>query len=49
MGYLGIFLLFNKEVVVLGIKLVKVLNMIIDSELYFDRKNYFYFDLFKGY
>ncbi|MGL4343377.1 MAG: Asp-tRNA(Asn)/Glu-tRNA(Gln) amidotransferase subunit GatB [Metamycoplasmataceae bacterium] len=39
----------NKEAVVKAIKLAKALNMKIDNELHFDRKNYFYTDLPKGY
>ncbi len=39
----------NKEAVSYGIKVVSALNMKIDHTLYFDRKNYFYPDLPKGY
>lgn len=39
----------NKQVVVDAIKLCHVLNMNIDNELWFDRKNYFYSDLPKGF
>jgi aspartyl-tRNA(Asn)/glutamyl-tRNA(Gln) amidotransferase subunit B len=39
----------NKEAVILAIKLAKALNMEINSSLKFDRKNYFYSDLPKGY
>jgi aspartyl-tRNA(Asn)/glutamyl-tRNA(Gln) amidotransferase subunit B len=39
----------NKEAVVKAIKLAKALNMKVDSLLRFDRKNYFYQDLPKGY
>ncbi|EIN14796.1 Aspartyl/glutamyl-tRNA amidotransferase subunit B [Mycoplasmopsis agalactiae 14628] len=49
LGYPGTLPLLNKEAVISGIKLAKALNMIIDSELHFDRKNYFYPDLPKGY
>lgn len=49
LGYPGTLPLLNKEAVVSGIKLAKALNMTIDSELHFDRKNYFYPDLPKGY
>lgn len=49
LGYSGTLPLVNKEAVLSGIKLVKALNMKIDDELHFDRKNYFYPDLPKGY
>ncbi|MCE6115566.1 Asp-tRNA(Asn)/Glu-tRNA(Gln) amidotransferase subunit GatB [Mycoplasmopsis agalactiae] len=49
LGYPGTLPLLNKEAVVFGIKLAKALNMTIDRELHFDRKNYFYPDLPKGY
>ena len=39
----------NKEAVNFGIKICTALNMTIDRTLYFDRKNYFYPDLPKGY
>lgn len=39
----------NKEAVAYGIKVCKALNMNINKTLYFDRKNYFYPDLPKGY
>ncbi|GMO14910.1 MAG: Asp-tRNA(Asn)/Glu-tRNA(Gln) amidotransferase subunit GatB [Mycoplasmoidaceae bacterium] len=39
----------NKQAVILGIKLAKALNMKIDKNLVFDRKNYFYVDLPKGF
>jgi aspartyl-tRNA(Asn)/glutamyl-tRNA(Gln) amidotransferase subunit B len=39
----------NKQAVVLGIKLAKLLKMKINEMLMFDRKNYFYHDLPKGY
>ena len=39
----------NKEAVILAIKICKALNMNIAKTLYFDRKNYFYPDLPKGY
>lgn len=39
----------NKEAVDYGIKICTALNMTIDRTLYFDRKNYFYPDLPKGY
>lgn len=39
----------NKAVVIKGIQLAKALQMQIDSNLRFDRKNYFYQDLPKGF
>jgi aspartyl-tRNA(Asn)/glutamyl-tRNA(Gln) amidotransferase subunit B len=39
----------NKEVVVKAIQFAKALNMQLDQSLRFDRKNYFYSDLPKGY
>ena len=39
----------NKEAVILAIKICSALNMEIAHTLYFDRKNYFYPDLPKGY
>lgn len=39
----------NMEAVRFGIKLAKALNMSVSRTLYFDRKNYFYSDLPKGY
>lgn len=39
----------NKQAVVNAIRLCHVMNMEIDDELWFDRKNYFYSDLPKGY
>ncbi|MGV2392830.1 UNVERIFIED_CONTAM: Asp-tRNA(Asn)/Glu-tRNA(Gln) amidotransferase subunit GatB [Campylobacter lari] len=49
LAYPGTLPLVNKEAVISGIKLAKALNMTIDDELHFDRKNYFYTDLPKGY
>lgn len=48
-GYPGTMPVLNKNVVISAIKLAYVLNMKIDSLLRFDRKNYFYPDLPKGY
>ncbi|WP_168104656.1 Asp-tRNA(Asn)/Glu-tRNA(Gln) amidotransferase subunit GatB [Spiroplasma platyhelix] len=48
-GYPGAMPSLNQEVVVSGIKLAHTLNMKIDPLLRFDRKNYFYPDLPKGY
>ncbi|WP_240337564.1 Asp-tRNA(Asn)/Glu-tRNA(Gln) amidotransferase subunit GatB [[Mycoplasma] gypis] len=49
LAYPGTLPLLNKQAVIYGIKLAKALNMTIDHELHFDRKNYFYPDLPKGY
>ncbi|AWX42646.1 Aspartyl/glutamyl-tRNA(Asn/Gln) amidotransferase subunit B [Metamycoplasma cloacale] len=49
LGYPGTLPLVNSEAIIKGIKLAKALNMTIDSEIRFDRKNYFYPDLNKGY
>ncbi|WP_406618169.1 Asp-tRNA(Asn)/Glu-tRNA(Gln) amidotransferase subunit GatB [Mycoplasmopsis lipophila] len=49
LGYPGTLPLINKEAVISGIKLAKALSMEIDDELHFDRKNYFYTDLPKGF
>ena len=48
LGYPGTLPLLNQSVVVKAIKLAKALNMEIDHELHFDRKNYYYTDLPKG-
>lgn len=40
---------FNKEVLVKAIRLGKIFNMIISELIIFDRKNYYYPDLPKGY
>lgn len=39
----------NKQVVINAIRVCNALHMTIDKELHFDRKNYFYSDLPKGY
>ena len=49
LGYPGTLPTVNKEAVIKAIKLAKALEMKIDNELHFDRKNYFYTDLPKGY
>lgn len=49
LGYPGTLPLINKQAVIFAIKLAKALNMNIDSEMHFDRKNYFYPDLPKGF
>ena len=41
--------LVNKKAVINGIRMAHFLHMEIDDELWFDRKNYFYSDLPKGY
>lgn len=48
-GYPGTLPVLNEEVVVSAIKLAHALKMKIDPLLRFDRKNYFYPDLAKGY
>ncbi|WGI36528.1 Asp-tRNA(Asn)/Glu-tRNA(Gln) amidotransferase subunit GatB [Mesomycoplasma lagogenitalium] len=48
-AYPGTLPLPNKQAIVKAIKLAKALNMEIDNELHFDRKNYFYPDLPKGF
>ncbi|MBU4690374.1 Asp-tRNA(Asn)/Glu-tRNA(Gln) amidotransferase subunit GatB [Mycoplasma sp. ES3157-GEN-MYC] len=49
LGYPGTLPLLNKQAVISAIKLAKALKMDIDTEMHFDRKNYFYTDLPKGY
>ena len=39
----------NKQAVINAIRVANALHMTIDDELWFDRKNYFYSDLPKGY
>ncbi|NQZ66258.1 MAG: Asp-tRNA(Asn)/Glu-tRNA(Gln) amidotransferase subunit GatB [Mycoplasmatales bacterium] len=48
-AYPGTLPVVNKEAVIKAIKLAKALNMNIEETLFFDRKNYFYADLPKGY
>lgn len=48
-GYPGTMPVLNQAVVVAAVKLAHALKMEIDSLLRFDRKNYFYSDLPKGY
>lgn len=48
-AYPGTLPVVNKQAVISGIKLAKALNMKIDDLLRFDRKNYFYTDLPKGF
>ena len=49
LAYPGTMPVINKEAVVKAIKLAKALNMRIDDVLHFDRKNYMYPDLPKGF
>ncbi|MFV8418047.1 Asp-tRNA(Asn)/Glu-tRNA(Gln) amidotransferase subunit GatB [Mycoplasma sp. VS299A] len=49
LAYPGTLPQVNKQAVKYGVALAKALNMEIDDELHFDRKNYFYPDLPKGY
>ncbi|WP_029513459.1 Asp-tRNA(Asn)/Glu-tRNA(Gln) amidotransferase subunit GatB [Mycoplasmopsis primatum] len=49
LGYPGTLPLVNKEAVIFGVKLAKALNMYVDRELHFDRKNYFYTDIPKNF
>ena len=49
LGYPGVMPVVNKQAVRYGIMLSEALHMNISKTLYFDRKNYFYSDLPKGY
>ena len=49
MAFPGTMPTVNKQAVKNAIMLAHALNMKIDDELHFDRKNYFYSDLPKGY
>ncbi len=49
LGFPGTLPTVNKEAVIYGIRVANALHMDIDHELHFDRKNYFYSDLPKGY
>lgn len=49
MGCPGTLPTVNKEGVIYAIRVSNALHMMIDKELHFDRKNYFYSDLPKGY
>ena len=49
MGYPGAMPVVNKQAVINAIRVANALHMEIDHTLYFDRKNYFYSDLPKGY
>lgn len=49
MAFPGTMPVVNKQAVINGIRVAHALHMEIDNELWFDRKNYFYSDLPKGY
>ena len=49
MAFPGAMPLVNKQAVINAIRVSNALNMSVDNELWFDRKNYFYSDLPKGY
>ncbi|SGA02341.1 glutamyl-tRNA(Gln) amidotransferase subunit B [Mycoplasmopsis arginini] len=49
LAYPGSLPIVNKQAIIKGIKLAKALSMEIDRNIRFDRKNYFYPDLTKGY
>ena len=49
MAFPGTLPVVNKEAVIYAIRVCNALHMSIDHELHFDRKNYFYSDLPKGY
>lgn len=49
MGFPGTLPTVNKNAVIFAIRVSNALHMCIDNELHFDRKNYFYSDLPKGY
>jgi len=49
LGYIGSLPIINPEVIRLGLKLARALEMKIEDVLSFDRKIYNYFDLPKGY
>ncbi|MBR0295382.1 MAG: Asp-tRNA(Asn)/Glu-tRNA(Gln) amidotransferase subunit GatB [Bacilli bacterium] len=49
MAFPGTMPVVNKQAVINAIRVSHALNMTIDHELWFDRKNYFYSDLPKGY
>lgn len=49
MAFPGIMPTVNKQAVINAIRVSNALHMSIDHELWFDRKNYFYSDLPKGY
>ena len=49
MAFPGAMPVVNKQAVINAIRVCHALHMTIDDELWFDRKNYFYSDLPKGY
>ncbi len=49
MAFPGTMPIVNKQAVINAIRVSNALHMTIDHELWFDRKNYFYSDLPKGY
>lgn len=49
MAFPGTMPVVNKQAVINAIRVCSALHMDIDNELWFDRKNYFYSDLPKGY
>jgi len=49
LGFPGTLPIINKQAVIYAIRVSNALHMKIDHELHFDRKNYFYSDLPKGY
>ncbi|MCI1245305.1 MAG: Asp-tRNA(Asn)/Glu-tRNA(Gln) amidotransferase subunit GatB [Bacilli bacterium] len=49
MGFPGTMPVVNKQAVINAIRVASALHMKIDHTLYFDRKNYFYSDLPKGF
>ncbi len=49
MAFPGTMPVVNKQAVINAIRVANALHMTIDHTLYFDRKNYFYSDLPKGY
>lgn len=49
LGYPGVLPTVNVEVINKAIKAAKILNCTINKKMHFDRKNYFYPDLPKGY
>ena len=49
LAFPGTMPIVNKQAVINAIRVSNALNMTIDNELYFDRKNYFYSDLPKGF
>jgi aspartyl-tRNA(Asn)/glutamyl-tRNA(Gln) amidotransferase subunit B len=49
MGYPGVLPKLNKEVINMALKACHALNLKVNTVMHFDRKNYFYPDLPKGY